>query len=82
MELGILQALDAGAVDDADRIFTDIHYMADELRSYSISIREAAFRRDGAFLRIHRAEFVQQARLLAGLIRDVAPLEGERGRAK
>ncbi len=77
MALGILHHIDAGKVEDPDRVFTDIHYMADELRSYAISIREASFRRDSAWLRIHRVEFVRQARLLAGLIRDLAPLEGE-----
>jgi hypothetical protein len=77
MALGILHTLDAGAVDDPERVYRDIHDAADELRSYAISIREAAFRRDRAWLRIHRAEFIQQTRLLAALIRDVAPLEGE-----
>jgi hypothetical protein len=76
MALGILHHID-GNVTDPDRVFTDIHNVADDLRSYSISIREAAFRRDGAFLRIHRVEFAKQARLLVELIRDLAPLEGE-----
>ena len=57
--------------------FEDIHDVADLIRSLSISIREAAARSDQLMLRIHRAEFVQQARLLAALIRDVTPLEGE-----
>jgi hypothetical protein len=78
MALGILQALDsAESVDDPDRVYRDIHDVADELRSLTVSIREAAFRRNSAWLRIHRAEFIQQTRLLVGLIRDVAPLEGE-----
>jgi hypothetical protein len=78
MALGILQALDAAeSVDDPDRVFRDIHNVADEMRSHAVSIREAAFRRDRVWLRIHRAEFVRQAKLLVDLIRDVAPLEGE-----
>jgi hypothetical protein len=78
MALGILHYIDAPAVEDADRVFGDIHDTADGLRSYAVSIREAAFRRDRAWLRIHRVEFVRQARLLAGLINDLAPLDGER----
>ena len=79
MALGILHHIDAGAVEDADRIYTDIHSAADELRSLSISIREDAFRRNRAWLRIHRPELIQLVRLLAGLIKDLEPLEGERG---
>lgn len=60
------------------KIFGDIHSVADEVRSLTVSLREAAFRRDSVWLRIHRVEFIQQARLLVGLISDVAPLEGER----
>jgi hypothetical protein len=78
MALGIIQALDSAAAVDPDRLFGDIHDAADDARSLAVSIREAAFRRDRAWLRIHRAEFIQQARLLAGLIRDIAPLEAER----
>jgi hypothetical protein len=77
MALGILHYIDAGAVEDADRVFTDIHDTADELRSLAVSIREDAFRRNSAWLRIRRTEFIQQARLLAGLLKDLAPLEGE-----
>jgi hypothetical protein len=50
--------------------------MVDEHRSLSISIREAAFRRDAAFLRIYRVEFIRQARLVSGLINDLKPLAG------
>jgi hypothetical protein len=79
MALGILQALDSDeSVDDPDRVYRDIHDIADRLESIARSIREDAYRRNGVWLRIHRAEFVQQARLLAGLIRDVAPLGGDR----
>jgi hypothetical protein len=73
---GILHHLD-GKVTDPDQILFDVHSVADEVRSLSVSIREAAFRHDTVFLRIYRVEFVRQARLLAGLIRDIAPLEGE-----
>jgi hypothetical protein len=62
-----------------DRVLEDIYDTADEVRSLTISIREAAFRRDDIFIRIYRVEFIRQARLLAGLIRDLAPLEGEGG---
>jgi hypothetical protein len=69
MAFGILQALDsANAVEDPDRIYGDIHDIADELRSLAISIREAAFRQDRAWLRIRRAELVRRANLLAGLV--------------
>jgi hypothetical protein len=74
---GILHQLYPATGDDADRVFTDIHDTADEIRSLSISIREAAFRRDTVFLRIYRVEFARQARLLVELIKDLAPLEGE-----
>jgi hypothetical protein len=77
MALGILHHIDAGEVEDDDIVFTNLHDSADDLRSYALSIREAAFRRDRIWLRIHRAEFVRQARLLAGLLKDLAPLEGE-----
>jgi hypothetical protein len=60
-----------------DQIFENIHDVADDVRSLAVSIREAAFRRDGIMLRIGRAEFRQQAILLLGLIRDLAPIEGE-----
>lgn len=79
MALGILHSI-AGAIDDPDRVFGDVHDTADELRSLAVSIREAAFRRDSAWLRIHRVEFTRQARLLAGLLKDLAPLEGEGAR--
>jgi hypothetical protein len=57
--------------------YQDVGDVADEVRSLAVSLREAAFRRDAITLRIHRAEFRQQATLLLGLIRDIAPLEGE-----
>jgi hypothetical protein len=60
-----------------DRIYADIHDVADDVRSLAVSIREAAWRRDRLMVRILRAEFRQQAVLLLGLIRDIAPLEGE-----
>jgi hypothetical protein len=63
--------------ETADRVYADIHDVADDVRSLAISLREAAFRRDGIMLRIGRVEFRQQAVLLLGLIRDIAPLEGE-----
>jgi hypothetical protein len=79
MALRILEALDSDeSVDDPDRVYRDIHDIADRLESIARSIREDAYRRNGVWLRIHRAEFVQQARLLAGLIRDVAPLGDDR----
>jgi hypothetical protein len=71
-----------GAASDGDRIFEDVHDVADGVRSLAVSLREAAFRRDPITLRIHRAEFRQQAGLLLGLIRDIAPLEGEVTEAK
>jgi hypothetical protein len=78
MALAIIRALDsAGAVEDPDRIYGNIYKVADRLRSLAVSIREAAFGRDRAWLRIHRAELVRDAQLLAGLIRDIAPLAGE-----
>jgi hypothetical protein len=81
MALGILQALDsARSIEDHDRTYADILSVADDLRSYAVSIQEAAFRRDSVWLRIHRAEFIQQTRLLVGLIRDIEPLEGEGAR--
>jgi hypothetical protein len=67
---------DATAAVD-DRIYADIHDVADDVRSLAVSLREAAFRRDGIMLRIGRVEFRQQALLLLGLIKDIAPLEGE-----
>ena len=82
MALGIIQALEsAGSVENSDRIYADIHEVADTLRSLAVSIREAAFRQDEIWLRIYRAEFVQQAHLLVGLIRDIAPLKREKARA-
>jgi hypothetical protein len=60
-----------------DRIYADIHDVADDVRSLAVSLREAAWRRDRLMVRILRAEFRQQAVLLLGLIRDIAPLEGE-----
>ena len=65
-----------------DRIFEDVHDTADLIRSLAIGIREAAYRRDDIFLRIYRAEFREQAALLLGLIKDLAPLEGEKTEAK
>ena len=65
-----------------DRIFEDIHDTADLIRSLAIGIREAAYRRDDIFIRIYRAEFREQAVLLLGLIKDLAPLEGEKTEAK
>jgi hypothetical protein len=79
MALGILHSI-AGAVEDADRVFTDIHNTADDLRSLAISIREDAFRRNSAWLRIHRPELIQQVRLLSGLIKDLELLKCERKR--
>jgi hypothetical protein len=81
MALGIIQALDsAESVEDPDRIYRDIFNRADTTQSLCVSIREAAFRRDSAWLRIHRAELIQHTRLLVGLIRDIAPLQGEGAR--
>jgi hypothetical protein len=60
-----------------DRVYGDIHCVADDVRSLAISLREAAWRGDRLMVRILRAEFRQQAVLLLGLIRDIAPLEGE-----
>jgi hypothetical protein len=70
------------APEDEERVFQDIYSTADFVRSDAVSILEAAFRRDRFFIRIHRIEFVRQARLLAGLINDLAPLEGELTAAK
>jgi hypothetical protein len=78
MALGVLQALDSAGSVDPDRVYRDIHDVADELESIARSIREDAYRRNGFWLRMHRHELVQQARLLAGLIRDVAPLGDNR----
>jgi hypothetical protein len=60
-----------------DRIFEDIVDTSDLVASLARSIAEAAWRRDQLMVRILRAEFRQQAVLLLGLIRDIAPLEGE-----
>jgi hypothetical protein len=65
-----------------DRIFEDIVYTSDLVASLARSIAEAAWRRDQLMVRILRAEFRQQAVLLLGLIRDIAPLEGEATEAK
>lgn len=72
------------ALDNAveDRVFEDIHDTADLIRSLAIGLREAAFRRDHILIRIHRAEFREQAVLLLGLIKDIPPLEGEKTAAK
>jgi hypothetical protein len=61
-----------------DRIYGDIHDVADDVRSLAVSLREAAWRRDQIMVRILRPEFRRQSVLLLGLIRDIAPLEGER----
>ena len=59
MCLAILQTLgSAGSAEDPDRVFRDIHDVADQLESIARSIREDAYRRNSAWLRIHRAEFV------------------------
>jgi hypothetical protein len=76
MALGILRSL-AESVEDPDRVLCDVHCTADEPRSLAVSFREAAFRRDIAFFRIYRVEITRQARLLAELIKDVAPIAGE-----
>ena len=60
-----------------DRIFEDIVDTSDLVASLARSIAEAAWRRDQLMVRILRAEFRQQAVLLLGLIRDIAPLGGE-----
>jgi hypothetical protein len=52
--------------------------MADQLESIARSIREDAYRRNAFWLRMHRPELVQQARLISGLIRDLSPIEGKR----
>ena len=65
-----------------DRTFADIHDVADEIRSLATSIREAAFRRDSIWIRIHRAEFREQAVLFLGLVNDLALLEGEKTAAQ
>lgn len=62
-----------------DKVLEDIYDTADLVRSFVVSIHEAAFRRDHIWIRIHRVEFIEQARLLSGLIKDLAPLAGERG---
>jgi hypothetical protein len=64
-----------------DETFPEIVGQADEVASYARSIAEAAFRRDTVQLRIYRAEFRSCANSLMGLIRDVAPIEIEGGRA-
>jgi hypothetical protein len=64
-----------------DSTFEDICDTAAMVRSHAVSIQEAAFRRDSIFIRIHRLEFIREANLLVGLIRDLAPLEGEKVRA-
>jgi hypothetical protein len=75
MALGIIQALDSASLsEDADRISADIYNVCDVNISLINSIREATSRQDTAWLRIYRAEYVQQARLLVALIRDLAPL--------
>jgi hypothetical protein len=76
------EAFKAKNSGDADQVFADIHDTADVVRSLAISLRESAFRRDRIDLRIHRPEFIREARLLAGLIGDLAPLEGEVAEAK
>jgi hypothetical protein len=71
------QAFEAETAEANDRIYGDIHDVADDVRSLAVSLREAAWRRDRLMVRILRAEFRQQAVLLLGLIKDIAPLEGE-----
>jgi hypothetical protein len=71
------QAFEAETAAVADRIYADIHDVADDVRSLAVSLREAAWRRDQIMVRILRAEFRRQSALLLGLTRDVAPLEGE-----
>jgi hypothetical protein len=63
--------------ETADRVYADIHDVADDVRSLAVSLREAAWRRDQLMVRILRAEFRRQVGLLLGLTRDVAPLKGE-----
>jgi hypothetical protein len=60
-----------------DRAFADIHDVADDVRSLAVSLREAAWRRDRIMVRILRPELRAQVVLLLGLIKDIAPLEGE-----
>lgn len=79
MALGILHQIDASSVEDADRTFRDIIATVDRFELILRSIHEDAYRRNGTWLRIHRAEFVQEARLLSGLLKDISALEGERG---
>ncbi len=65
-----------------DVSFEDIYDTADLISSLAVSIREAAYRRDDIWIRIYRVEFHQQAVLLMGLIRDIAPLPGEKAAEK
>jgi hypothetical protein len=76
------QAFEAETAEANDRIFEDIHDVADVVRSLAVSLREAAWRRDRLMVRILRAEFRQQVVLLLGLIKDIAPLAGEVTEAK
>jgi hypothetical protein len=80
MAIGILQAIDAGAVEDPDRTFRDIIDTADRMGSILRSLSEDAYRRNGFWLRMHRQEFVHEARLLSGLLRDLSPIKGEAGK--
>jgi hypothetical protein len=80
-KMGSIEAFKADVVDD-ERAYEDIRDTADVVRSLAVSLREAAFRRDAIHLRIHRAEFRREVSLLLGLIRDIAPLEGELTEAK
>jgi hypothetical protein len=61
-------------VPDFQDILEQVHDAADDVRSHAVSIREAAWRRDILWLRIHRVEFIRAAHLLAALIREAAPL--------
>jgi hypothetical protein len=70
MALGILNAIGNGPV--FDRTFRDIIDTSDRIESILRSLSEDAYRRNGFWLRIHRAEFIQEARLLSDLIKDLA----------
>ena len=71
------QAFEAETAEANDRIYGDIHDVADDVRSLAVSLREAAWRRDRIMVRILRPELRAQVVLLLGLIKDIAPLEGE-----
>ena len=76
MALGILQALDSDeSVDNPDRVYRDIHDIADQLESIARSIREDAYRRNGVLAKLRGAR--ERRKRLTG-----AKVEGRKSHAE